>query len=180
VTPGSIREVVYGDWVADLRKAPEARVRALSCSRCGEILGRQLAVDEMPREALPASLRPLQPHSTYVLPDLILLPDILSVSAPGLPVHGVTSRQRRGLRPRPVVRHSRGSEMLGDRVEQPEGEIPIIANTRFRKARLRGDLKPVAFDCLPGDRAIYLPNRVDVPCELFCIGCHGRQLVTEG
>ena len=41
-------------------------------------------------------------------------------------------------------------------------------------------MKPVAFDSLPGERGAYLPNIVRVPCELFCVSCHDRLLLTGG
>lgn len=175
-----IPEVRYGPWQADRRKAPEARVRALSCSRCGAILARQTSVDEAPLDADPSAIPPLKPYATYCLPDLILLPELASVSSPDLPVYGVPNRQRRGKTPRPIARHEVGPQMVGGVVPREDWFNPdrTRGNTVIRSARWRVRLEPVAFDCLPGEGGLYLPSSVRVPCELFCVNCHSRHLLS--
>jgi hypothetical protein len=187
-----IPEVRYGPWQGDRRKGPWARVRALHCSRCDAILARQTSVDEGDLDGDPSTLRPLWPHLTYCRIELILLPELASLSSPGLPVYGLASRARRGKSPRPIVRHQQVVELRFRElpIETPddlERALPAIAsgarddsNTAARSVRRRVRLEPVAFDSLPGENGRYLPTIVGVPCEVFCVNCHGRHLLTGG
>lgn len=187
-----IPEVCYGPWQRDDRKGPAARVRALHCSRCDAVLGRQTSVDEQDLDVDPSTLLPLRPHLTYGRPELILLPGLASVSSPGLPVYGLASRELRGKNPRPIVRHQQVVELRARiiSIEAPgdvEREIVAIASgaradsyTTVRSVRRRVRVEPVAFDSLPGEAGVYLPTIVDVPCEVFCVDCHDRHLLTGG
>jgi hypothetical protein len=166
-------------------------VRALHCSRCDAILGRQNSTDVQPLDADPSTLLPLRIYQTYCRPELILLPGLASVSSPGLPVYGLAGRQRRGKSPRPIVRHQQVIQMVGgiipfemwgdpDRVAAARASGEIDSHTIVRSERHRARLRPVAFDSLPGKAGVYLPNIVSVPCELFCINCHDRHMLTGG
>jgi len=197
-----IPEVRYGPWQGDRWRGPAARVRALHCSRCDAILARQTSAEEKPLDSDPSTLLPLRPFQTYCRPELILLRGLASVSSPGLPVYGLAGRQRRGKSPRRIARHQQSLrisggiipfEMWGDFFAGGYAAIAgkVDSHTEIRSVRRRVRLEPgvrdrlpgearVYLDRLPGEAAVYLPNIVSVPCELFCINCHDRHLLTGG
>jgi hypothetical protein len=189
-----IPEVSYDTWRA-YPERPNYLIRRLACSRCGATLAFQRTDDpDDPYQVWPT--RYPFPYETRLRSEMIPFPDIVSVSASGLYVYGQQRALRQGKRARPVKWRQEVAAELPTRQLDIEAFFrdgvsrPLISDeeweSKLRRVRRRTSgshprrlpTPDVMHDFIPGDRTTWFNQDAPLPCELFCLNCGVRHLLT--